>query len=234
MKTRVVKSLFAVMLIGTIITAIACGMWLSDNSGAIADAASVKVGSSGSDVKAIQNKLISLGYLPSGEADGIFGSKTKNAVIKFQKDKGLTADGIVGTNTAKALGISVSGGSNGNSGYSGSDVYLLAKCIYSEARGEPYIGQVAVGAVVLNRVRDPEFPNTIAGVIYQPWAFTAVHDGQINLEPNESAKRAAKDAMSGWDPTNGCVYYFNPDKATNKWIWSRPVQLVIGKHRFAT
>lgn len=236
MSKKIVKSLTAVLVIATMAVCIACGFWISDGStaGCVVETATVRVGSSGSDVKAVQNKLISLGYLPSGEADGIFGSKTKNAVMRFQKDNGLAVDGIVGTNTARALGISLSSGANGNSGYSGSDVYLLAKCIYAEARGEPYIGMVAVGAVVLNRVRDPEFPNTIAGVVYEPWAFTAVHDGQINLEPNDTAKRAAKDAISGWDPTNGCTFYYNPDKTTNKWIWSRPVQLVIGKHRFAT
>lgn len=127
----------------------------------------------------------------------------------------------------------MSSGSSGNSNYSGGDIYLLAKTIHAEARGEPYIGQVAVGAVVLNRVKSSSFPNTISGVVYQPWAFTAVHDGQINLEPNDSAMRAAKDAMNGWDPTNGCIYYFNPATATSSWIWSREVKLTIGKHKFA-
>lgn len=190
----------------------------------------VKMGSSGSSVKEIQRKLNEKGY-SVGAVDGIFGSKTQSAVKKFQQANGLKVDGIVGNETAKKLGISLSGG--GNSGYSGTDTYLLAKCIYAEARGEPYIGQVAVGAVVLNRVRSSSFPNSISGVIYQPWAFTAVHDGQINLEPDETAKRAARDAMNGWDPTNGCIYYYNPAKTTNKWIWSRPVQLVIGRHNFA-
>lgn len=226
---KVAKSLCAFALIAAIVTSIVMSVVIF--GGESADVL-LKQGSSGSEVKALQNKLIEKGYL-NDKADGIYGSKTKAAVVKFQKDNGLTADGIVGEKTAKALGIKISSGSSGNTGYSGGDVYLLAKCIYAEARGEPYIGQVAVGAVVLNRVRDSAFPNSISGVIYQPWAFTAVHDGQINLEPNDSAMRAAKDAMSGWDPTNGCIYYYNPAKATSKWIWSRQVQLIIGKHHFA-
>lgn len=198
----------------------------------VEEVVAIKVGSSGSIVKEIQQKLNAKGF-SVGTVDGIFGSKTVQAVKNFQKSVGLTADGIVGTNTAKALGVSLSGGNSGNSNYSGGDVYLLAKTIHAEARGEPYIGQVAVGAVVLNRVRDSKFPNSISGVVYQPWAFTAVHDGQINLEPNDSAMRAARDAMNGWDPTNGCIYYFNPATATSSWIWSRKVQLTIGKHKFA-
>ncbi len=196
------------------------------------EVAAVRKGDSGSKVKEIQRKLNELGF-SVGNVDGIFGSKTLAAVKNFQKSRGLTVDGIVGTNTAKALGISLSSGSSGNSNYSGGDIYLLAKTIHAEARGEPYIGQVAVGAVVLNRVKSSSFPNTISGVVYQPWAFTAVHDGQINLEPNDSAMRAAKDAMNGWDPTNGCIYYFNPATATSSWIWSREVKLTIGKHKFA-
>ena len=193
------------------------------------DAETLREGSRGSTVRAVQEKLKEYGYF-SSKVDGIFGAKTKSAVKAFQKAKGLKVDGIVGSGTLKALGIS-SGSSN--TSYSESDVYLLAKCIHAEARGEPYVGQVAVGAVVLNRVRSSQFPNSISGVIYQPWAFTAVNDGQINLEPNESARKAAKDAMSGWDPTNGCLYYYNPKTATSKWIWSREVRLVIGRHRFA-
>ena len=185
------------------------------------EAVAIRKGDSGSKVKEIQRKLNELGF-SVGNVDGIFGSKTLQAVKNFQKSRGLVVDGIVGNATAKALGISLSSGSSGNSNYSGGDIYLLAKTIHAEARGEPYIGQVAVGAVVLNRVRSSSFPNTISGVVYQPWAFTAVHDGQINLEPNDSAMRAAKDAMNGWDPTNGCLYY-----------WSREVKLTIGKHKFA-
>lgn len=176
--------------------------------------------------KQVQQRLKELGFY-YGAVDGIFGSGTRSAVVAFQKSKGLTPDGIVGPATLKALGLSSSTTSNSQ------DVYLLAKCIHAEARGEPYVGQVAVGAVILNRVADSQFPNTIAGVIYQPWAFTAVNDGQINLEPNESAYKAARDALNGWDPTNGCLYYYNPQTATSKWIWSRKTVITIGKHVFA-
>ena len=160
---------------------------------------------------------------------------TVKAVKYFQSKNGLAVDGIVGAKTAAALGMTLSGSSSGSSSgsYSSSDEYLLAKCVYAEARGEPYVGQVAVAAVVLNRVRSASFPNTIAGVIYQPWAFTCVNDGQINLSPDNNAIKAAKDALNGWDPTNGCLYYYNPATATSSWIWSRPVMLSIGKHNFA-
>lgn len=196
------------------------------------ETAVLKMGSSGSQVRTLQTKLNNWGY-NCGTVDGIFGSKTLNAVKQFQKNNGLVVDGIVGTKTAAALGMSLSSSSSSNSSYNSSDVYLLAKCIYAESRGEPYLGQVAVGAVVLNRVKSSSFPNSIAGVIYQPYAFTAVIDGQINLEPNETAYSAARDAMNGWDPTNGCLYYYNPATATSSWIWSRTVKLTIGKHRFA-
>lgn len=224
----------ALIVVASFTTAIVYPFTVSNN--VVADGtleiAAIRKGDSGSKVKEIQQKLNEYGF-SVGAVDGIFGSKTLAAVKNFQKSRGLVVDGIVGTATAKALGISLSSGSSGNSNYSGGDIYLLAKTIHAEARGEPYIGQVAVGAVVLNRVKSSSFPNTISGVVYQPWAFTAVHDGQINLEPNDSAMRAAKDAMNGWDPTNGCLYYFNPATATSKWIWSRKVQLTIGKHKFA-
>lgn len=196
------------------------------------ETAVLKMGSSGSQVRTLQTKLNRWGY-NCGTVDGIFGSKTQTAVKQFQKNNGLAVDGIVGAKTAAALGMTLSGGSSGNSSYNSSDVYLLAKCIYAESRGEPYLGQVAVGAVVLNRVKSSAFPNSISGVIYQPYAFTAVIDGQINLEPNETAYSAARDAMNGWDPTNGCLYYYNPATATSSWIWTRTVKLTIGKHRFA-
>ena len=175
--------------------------------------------------KEIQQKLKDLGYY-NGAIDGILGEGSIQAIKKFQKDNGLTADGIVGAKTAAKLNISLSTQSS-------NDVYLLAKCVHAEARGEEYVGQVAVAAVILNRVESPEFPNTIAGVIYQPWAFTAVHDGQINLEPNQSAYNAARDAMNGWDPTYGCLFYYNPEVATSKWIFSRQTVVTIGKHVFA-
>ena len=179
--------------------------------------------------KAVQQKLKELGYY-SGSVDGVYGQGTRNAVIAFQKANGLTADGVVGQNTARALGISLN---TQQVAQSSSDLYLLAKTVYAEARGEPYEGQVAVAAVILNRVESPDFPNTIAEVVYQPWAFTAVHDGQINLEPNETAYSAARDAINGWDPTYGCLYYYNASTATSKWIFSRTTVVTIGKHVFA-
>ncbi len=181
---------------------------------------------SASTNKQVQQKLKDLGYY-YGDIDGIIGTQSKTAIKNFQRDYGLVVDGIIGPKTLAALGLSSS------STQSSSDLYLLAKCVHAEARGEPYIGQVAVAAVILNRVEHPEFPNTISGVIYQPWAFTAVHDGQINLEPNDTAYQAARDALNGWDPTNGCIYYYNPETATSKWIFSRQTVITIGKHVFA-
>ena len=194
-----------------------------------ADAATLKQGSTGTLVKTVQTKLKNWGYY-TGAVDGIYGAKTVAAVKYFQRSNGLVADGIVGAKTAAAMGISLSSG--GSSGYSNADEYLLARLIYGEARGEPYTGQVAVGAVVLNRVRSSKFPNTVSGVIYQAGAFTAVSDGQINMTPNETAQKAARDALNGWDPTNGCLFYYNPKTATSAWIRSRTVNLVIGEHYF--
>ena len=191
-----------------------------------------KYGSRGTEVRTIQDKLKRWGYY-NGSVDGIYGTQTLNAVKKFQQKNGLTVDGIAGPKTLSAMGInSSSSGSSGSSGSNSSDVTLLSKLIYGEARGEPYTGQVAVGAVIMNRVRSSSFPNTIAGVIYQPGAFDAVSDGQINMTANSTAKKAAQDAMNGWDPSYGAIYYFNPSTATNKWIWSRPMTVTIGKHRF--
>lgn len=194
-------------------------------------------GVTGDDVKTVQDKLSRWGYY-KGSVDGIFGQSTYEAVRKFQEKNGLRVDGTVGSATATALGMPMGGSSAGGSGGSGqgvntqSDEYLLARTIHGEARGEPYVGKVAVAAVVLNRTRDPAFPNTIAGVVYQPLAFTAVADGQINLTPDEESLKAARDALNGWDPTYGCLYYWNPATATSKWIWSRKVTLKIGKHWF--
>ena len=196
----------------------------------VADAV-LKKGSTGDEVRTVQKKLKQWGYY-SGAIDGIFGSQTEAAVRYFQRKNGLTVDGIVGKKTAAALGITLSGGTTTVSDTTDSEIYLLARCIHGEARGEPYKGQVAVGAVILNRVRSSEFPNTISGVIYQKGAFSVVADGQINMEPGESALKAAKDAMNGWDPTGGCLYYYNPKKTSNAWILSRPIILRIGEHVF--
>lgn len=191
-----------------------------------------KYGSRGTEVTQIQTKLKRWGYY-TGSVDGIYGSKTVEAVKYFQRKNGLTADGIAGPATLKAMGITSSSGSTGSSSSTNSNnVTLLAKLIYGEARGEPYTGQVAVGAVVMNRVKSSSFPNTISGVIYQSGAFDAVSDGQINMAANDTAKKAAQDAINGWDPSYGAIYYFNPATATNKWIWSRPMTVTIGKHRF--
>lgn len=199
-----------------------------------AEAASLKVGSRGDTVKQVQSKLKRWGYY-DGAVDGIFGPATEAAVKYFQRTNNLTVDGIVGKKTAEALGMDIEAVSASNSSASASDsssVYLLARLIYGESRGEPYTGQVAVGAVVLNRVENSEFPNSISGVIYQSGAFSVVADGQINLTPNETALKAARDAMNGWDPTNGCLYYYNPAKTSNKWIRTRPIMLTIGAHVF--
>lgn len=190
-----------------------------------------KYGSRGEEVRTIQTKLKRWGYYSDG-IDGIYGTKTMNAVKYFQRKNGLTADGIAGTQTLKAMGIMNSSSTSTSTSVNSSDLNLLARVVYAEARGEVYAGQVAIAAVVLNRVKSSSFPNSIAGVIYQSGAFTAVSDGQINLTPNETAKKAAQDALNGWDPTYGCIYYFNPNTATNAWIWSRPHVITIGKHRF--
>lgn len=198
--------------------------------GGNAEAKNIVKGDTTANVRIVQQRLYNLGYY-TYKVDGIWGTRTKTAVRKFQKAKGLVADGIVGAKTEKALGVTLSGSSS--TGTNSSELNLLARCVYSESRGEPYTGQVAVAAVVLNRVRSSKFPNTIAGVIYQKGAFTAVSDGQINLTPNETAYKAARDALNGWDPTNGCLYYYNPATATSKWIWSLKVEITIGRHSFA-
>ena len=191
------------------------------------DAATYKKGSSGQKVTEIQQKLKDWGYY-SGAVDGVYGSGTEAAVKKFQQKNGLTADGKVGPSTLSALGIS------DTSGAQGGDVQLLARLISAEARGEPYIGQVAVGAVVMNRVRHPSFPSTMSGVIYQAGAFSCLQDGQFYEPVADSAYQAAREALAGSDPTGGAIYYFNPATATSKWIWSRPLIMTIGKHRFCS
>lgn len=188
-------------------------------------------GSRGDEVINIQVRLKNWGYY-KGVVDGIYGYQTYKAVRLFQYKNGLTVDGIAGPETLSALGLPTGVTKTSSSAGRSKDENLLAHLVHGEARGEPYIGQVAVAAVVLNRVRDARFPKTIAGVIYQPGAFTAVSDGQINLVPGQTSYKAARDALNGWDPSRGALYYFNPATATNKWIWSRPVVAVIGKHRF--
>lgn len=191
-----------------------------------ADAALYKRGSSGDTVTQIQTRLKSWGYY-NGSVDGIYGSATERAVRYFQRKNGLAADGQAGDKTLAALGISASDGATAQG-----DVYLLARLISAEARGEPYIGQVAVGAVVLNRVEHPSFPNSMSGVIYQSGAFSCLYDGQFDQPIADSAYRAAREALAGADPTGGAIYYFNPATATSKWIWSRPQMLTIGNHIF--
>lgn len=189
-------------------------------------------GSSGQEVKNIQYQLRKWGYYDD-DIDGIYGYNTYKAVRSFQYKNNLKVDGIAGPETLSALGLPVGRDEAANASTGNKDINLLAHIIHGEARGEPYVGQVAVAAVIMNRIRDGKFPNTIAGVIYQPGAFDAVKDGQINLEPDNSAYKAARDAMSGWDPTYGCIYYYNPATATSNWIWTRPIVLKIGKHNFA-
>ena len=200
-------------------------------------AVSYRQGDTGSAVTTIQTKLRRWGYF-DGPVDGIYGSGTAEAVRYFQRSNGLTPDGVAGPATLKALGMenqsSSSGSSSGSSNTSQSDVALLARVISAEARGEPYNGQVAVGAVILNRIAHPSFPNTLAGVVYEPGAFTCMVDGQIDQPVASSAYQAAQDALNGVDPSGGAIYYFNPATATNAWIWSRPLITVIGKHRFCS
>ncbi len=190
-----------------------------------------KYGSKGSEVTQIQTKLKRWGYY-TGSIDGIYGSQTLAAVKYFQRKNGLTVDGIAGTKTLQAMGIYTSSSSSSSSANNSSNLNLLARLVYGEARGEPYTGQVAVAAVVLNRVKSSSFPNTVSGVIYQAGAFSVVSDGQINLTPNQTAYNAARDALNGWDPSYGSIYYFNPNTATSSWIWSRPHVITIGNHRF--
>lgn len=227
---KVLKTLTLVLLamvMGTGIT-----MATTNSVPTTVEAAVYTQGSRGNTVKTIQQKLKNWGYY-NGAVDGIYGAKTVSAVKYFQRKNKLVVDGIAGAKTLAALGINESLTSGNTSSYSNADVNLLARLIYGEARGESYVGQVAVGAVVLNRIKSSSFPNTMSGVIYQKYAFTAVDDGQINLTPNETAKKAALDALNGWDPSYGAIYYYNPVTATSSWIFSRKTTVVIGNHVFA-
>ena len=195
----------------------------------------LELGSSGESVTKVQKRLIQYDYM-NGTADGKYGAQTQSAVELFQRRNGLAVDGRVGAQTAAALGVTISGGSKAvatSAAITSSDHRLLARLVHAEARGEPYKGKVAVAAVVLNRVRSAQFPNTITGVIYQKGAFSCINDGQINLSPDNDAIRAARDAMNGWDPTGGCLYFYNPKGTSDKWIRTRTVKTVIGNHKFA-
>lgn len=186
-----------------------------------------QVGSSGAEVRAIQEKLKERGLFTVG-VTGYYGEQTRQAVLKFQKQQGIQQTGVAGPATLKALGISIGSAPAATS----ANVNLLARIISAEARGEPYTGQVAVGAVILNRIQHPSFPDTLSGVIYQNGAFTAIVDGQFNQPISDSAYKAAKDALNGWDPTGGCIYYYNPAKTSNAFMHSKPTIMVIGSHRF--
>ncbi len=199
------------------------------------------IGSRGENVRKVQQKLISWDYM-DGTADGVYGAETKNAVKSFQRKNGLNADGRVGPATAAKMGVtltssgsssSAKAASTSSASITSSDHRLLSKLVYAEARGEPYKGKVAVAAVVLNRVKSSQFPNTISGVIYQKGAFSCVSNGAINNSPDSDSIRAARDAMNGWDPTGGCLYFYNPSGTNDKWIRTRTVKTVIGNHKFA-
>ena len=244
MKKSIKRAALAALACALLVPAVSLGVSKSraDESQAIieevASVAILRQGATGGEVKEVQRRLKLWGYY-NGTVDGVFGAGTKKAVVAFQKKNGLTADGVVGASTYKALGMNSSyqalqgaNTSSGANGYTSSEVYLLAKTIYAEGRGEPYVGQVAIGAVIMNRIRNAAFPNSISGVVYQKGAFTAVDDGQINLTPNQQSYNAARDALNGWDPTGGSIYYFNPNTATSSWIWSRPQVTKIGKHIF--
>ena len=230
------KRFYALALLGLTASLTVVGLGTSANEAILTSSGQyvAQAATTTAQNKQIQTKLKKWGYY-TGAIDGIYGAKTKRAVRYFQSKNVLTVDGIVGKKTAAAMGINLGTTSTTKttSNTSSSDLNLLARCVYAEARGEPYTGQVAIAAVVLNRVKSASFPNTISGVIYQPWAFTAVNDGQINLTPNDTAYKAAQDALNGWDPTYGCIYYYNPATATSSWIWSRKIVLKIGKHNFA-
>jgi N-acetylmuramoyl-L-alanine amidase len=223
--TRFIRTLSALLAALTFITA--CAYAFIPSSDTLQTVSSV--GSSGAEVKAIQEKLKERGLF-TDNITGYYGEKTRAAVLKFQKQQGITQTGTAGPLTLAALGISI----GTIPAATESNIYLLARIISAEARGEPYTGQVAVGAVILNRIEHPSFPDTLSGVIYQNGAFTAIVDGQFNEPISDSAYSAARDALNGWDPTNGCIYYYNPSKTSNSFMWSRPTVMTIGSHRFCT
>ena len=233
LKKKIIINIVLIIVVLTIIQVYEPGNIVKTASNSNASSRTIYWGNTGEDVKIVQDKLLRWKYY-DGWVDGIYGARTYRAIRRFQEKNGLSIDGIVGPSTAKALGMpNVASAAGNDAGVNrSSEEYMLARTIHGEARGEPYVGKVAVAAVVLNRTKSPSFPNTVAGVVYQPLAFTAVADGQINLTPNKDALKAARDALNGWDPTYGCLYYWNPVTATSKWIWSRKVTLKIGKHWF--
>lgn len=203
----------------------------------------VSLGSRGPNVTLLQQRLQQWGYY-SGSLDGVFGRATDEAVRRFQARNGITVDGVVGRSTWSSLGLlrQVSPSNAATPAQAGAstvgnrseNLELLARVIAGEAEGEPYVGQVAVGAVILNRINHPEFPNTLAGVVYQPHAFESVTNGLIwRRTPDATARRAAQDALNGWDPTYDSIFFWNPYKPVSAWIWSRPVVVQHGNHVFA-
>ena len=229
MESRTIHTFIKTGLISFAALGAAAVAGLAAGSGSRSEQALSQVGSRGKEVTAIQEELKARGLFNVG-VTGYYGEETRKAVLRFQKQQGIQQTGIAGPITLKALGISV----GTIPAATEANIYLLARIISAEARGEPYTGQVAVGAVILNRIEHPSFPDTLAGVIYQNGAFTAITDGQFNQPISDSAYRAARDALNGWDPTGGCIYYYNPAKTSNKFIWSRPVVITIGAHRFCT
>lgn len=225
------KKAAALFLSVVVAMCVGTGVWSMAVSTSSLTAVVSKLGSSGAEVKKVQQKLKSLGYY-NGSVDGVYGTGTKKAITAFQKNCGITADGICGSKTLLYLGLGGSSGGNNNTGYTDADVELLAKVISAEARGESYEGQVAVGAVILNRVAHPDFPDSLSGVVYQKGAFSCVNDSNWYAPVAESSKRAARDALNGWDPSGGAVYYFNAAKTSDKFMHSRTVIKEIGNHKF--
>ncbi|MGI5892474.1 MAG: spore cortex-lytic enzyme [Bacillota bacterium] len=228
-----IRSLIGILLLISMFTLGGLLIWQDTQT---AHALTLKSGSQGQAVRDVQQKLKNWGYY-SGSVDGVFGQATRQAVIKFQKKNGLTADGVVGNNTLKALGLNKyvgtgGAGSSGSSNYNSDNVTLLARAIHAEAEGEPYIGKVAVGAVLLNRINSPDFPNTLSGVVYQSLALESVSNGRFNDQANQDSLRAAREALGGYDPTYGCLYFWNPETATSAWIWTRKIVVRYGKHVF--
>ena len=221
---------FCAFVLALTITLLSYTFYINEIANTNSVATLSKIGSRGEEVRRIQTKLRELGFY-NGKVDGIYGSATQRAVKRFQSSVGITSDGIAGSKTLLYLGLD-SSNNNSYGSYSSSDIWLLAKVIEAEARGESYTGQVAVGAVVLNRVESASFPDTISGVVYQSGAFSAVTDRNWTVSPTATSRKAAQDAINGWDPTYGSLYYYNPAKTSNKWIRTRPVVTTIGSHVF--